>query len=324
MNIPLSELHTHIIYVLFGYTLIFPLLMGVLKVFKIEDPLQRLRLYLLAFLTPPAAFIIYHTVLIKRCQAGLPIFTTDGAFHFLCTISTGMLSAILPLGGILLLVGTLKAGTAALMLRRLESENPQVDDNSRNSITKMIQIQSSSLGIKPPRVVFSSKEGFAAFTTGLLKPVLVINKKLPGKLNEQELAVVISHELIHISQRDTLKSWFLHLVRDITFFNPISNMLLNKYLAEKELLCDEKAANLIKVNHRDFAAVLLKIWRSLMDQQSTKLGLVSAFGGRGSMENRIEKMLLNTGTERKMPGLVTPLLGIIIFSTTLLALGLVC
>lgn len=326
MITPWNELHSLILYIVFGYTLLLPLVLVILKLFRITSPLQRLRLYLLAFLTPYASFVLYHTLLAKRCESGLTSVWAENSFHLLCIVSEGMLRAALPLAGLLLFLGTLKAAAAVLMTRRLEREGHTIEAGTVKLVTDTLDRLCFSLQLKVPRIIFSSKDGFAAFTTGFYKPVLVINSNLARILSEQELSVLLSHELIHIRNRDTVKSWLLHLLRDLSFINPLSNIILKHYLLEKEVLCDQKAARLANQSPIDYAAALIKIWRSVLNnRRSPAFRPVSAFYGIGSgLERRVESLIQNKRGEGNLPSLMNILLGTVIFVTTLLFLGLVC
>ncbi len=325
MTAPFSELHSLIVYIIFGYTLLLPLLLIGLRIFAIKSPLQRSRLYLLAFLTPPAAFILYHTVLVKRCQSGLSPLWSEGVFHLFCLLSETMLRAVIPLLVLLLVFSLLKAFAAQLMVKRLERDTLEINPDSTVLVKDILKNKSTSLGISPPRLLFSNRKGFSAFTTGFFKPVLVINSFMLELLDRREVEALISHELIHILHRDTFKNWLLHLIRDLTFLNPISSLLLKKYLLEKEVLCDLKAAKLAGQSPREYASVLLKVWRSILDQPKVCLGLNSSFTGRSGMERRVDSLLRGSKSDQnKLASSLSTLLGMTIFVTTLLILGLVC
>jgi beta-lactamase regulating signal transducer with metallopeptidase domain len=322
---PWNELHSLILYIIFGYTLLLPLVLICLKFFRITSPLQRLRIYLLAFLTPPASFVLYHTILTKRCEAGMPPIWAEGAFNLLCIVSEGMLRAVLPLTVLLLALGTLKAITAILMTKRLDREATAINADAYALTIKILNQLCAVLKITPPRVIFSRRNDFAAFTTGLLKPVLVINGNITQTLNEGELQVLLSHELIHIRDRDAIKSWLLHLVRDLTFLNPFSNTLLKKYLLEKEVLCDQKAARLLNKPNKAYASALVKIWRSVLDNRSPVTLSGSSFKGDGSgLERRVEALIQSKQDENIVSSYLTFIIGSFLFVTTLLFLGLVC
>lgn len=320
----LNELHSLIIYIVFGYALLLPLVLFSLRVFDISEPLQRLRIYLVAFLTPVAAFVLYHTVLLKRCESGLTPPWFESTFHFLCLVAGEMLKVFVPLLVLLAGFAAIKAVAAVLIVKRYESKAVYLDSETFRVIDTIVATKSQELGMFPPRVIYSQRDHFAAFTTGFIKPVIVINYKMVGLLNESEMEAVISHELIHIKQRDTMKNWLLHLVRDISLLNPLSAQLLKGYLLEKEMICDQQAAELANQKPQVYAETLLKVWRSLIETQGPRLITVSSFTGSGGMERRIGSLLKGKQRKGKYSELVTVFCGIFIFSATLLFLGLVC
>ncbi|MBW6463210.1 MAG: M56 family metallopeptidase [Bacillota bacterium] len=319
-----NEAHSLILYIIFGYSILLPLTMVSMKLLRITDPLQRLRLYLVAFLTPPAAFILYHSVLVKRCESGLTPVWAEGAFHFLCAISENMLSLFLPLLSLMIIFAAIKACVALIMIKRIEQNAPGIDKNIDENIRSIVTDISRIINITPPKVIYSSREDFAAFTTGFLKPVLVINHKIPSILSESQLGALIGHELFHVLQRDPLKNWVLHLLRDITLLNPLSALLLKGYLLEKEMICDRKAALIAGISTKEYAALLLKVWRTVLDYNTPSVFPASSFTGYWGMERRVGALLNNNQEIYRHSKLSATFLGIAIFVSTMVFLGLVC
>lgn len=324
MIIRLNELHSLIIYIVFGYAILLPLVLITLRIFDISGPVQRLRIYLVAFLTPVAAFVLYHTVLVKRCESGITPLWSESLFHLLCLVSDGMLIVFVPLFGVLTSLALLKAVASSLMIKRLEKRTVLVGQDQAKTINKIILNKSQELGLYPPRVLVVQRDDFAAFTTGFIKPVIVISYRIVRLLEERELEAVISHELVHIKHRDTLKNWLLHLVRDITLLNPLNILLLKGYLLEKEIICDQKAAELANQEPQEYAATLLKVWRSLIDRPGPKLAVISSFTGSNGMERRIEFLLKNSETGGKSSDYIAIFSSILLFSVTIIFLGIVC
>lgn len=319
-----NEAHSLILYIIFGYTILLPLILVSMKLLRITDPLQRLRLYLVAFLTPPAAFVLYHSVLVKRCESGLTPVWAEGAFHFLCVVSENMLTLFLPLLGVMLIFAVIKAFVALIMTKRLEQNAPGIEKNIDEKIRTIVTDISRVINIAPPKIIFSSREDFAAFTTGFLKPVVVINHRLSSILSRSELEALIGHELIHVVQRDTVKSWLLHLLRDITLLNPLSALLLKGYLLEKEMICDKKAASIAGIPTKEYAALLLKVWRIVLDYNSPRVIPASSFTGYWGMERRVGALLNNNQETHSHSKLPATFLSIAIFASTIVFLGLVC
>lgn len=319
-----AELHSLIIYIVFGYLFLLPLLLLSLKIFNIRGAVHRLWLYLLAFLTPPAAFIIYHTVLMKRCETGHIPGWAESAFHMLCLVSETMVRGLLPLLGLLITFALLKAGAAALMIARLKHNPGSLPPNREREVKAILNRLSADLKIKPPELLISSRSGFAAYTAGFFKPVLVLNSGMADLLDEKEMQALIGHELVHISRFDTLKHWLMGLLRDIALLNPLSIFLHRGYLLEKEIICDREAAKLAGLAPADYAAILVKIWRSLLEQQSPQFVPVSSFTGSGDMKRRVSALLEKNNSRGGFSTLLSALVGIFLFAATILFLGVVC
>lgn len=321
-----SELHTFLIYGMVGYLLFYPAVLLCLKLGRIGHPAQRKQLYLLALLMPLFGFILYHTVLTKRCEAGLlPAGTAGELFAAACVVANRALSIILPVAGVFLFLGLLRAAAGALMLSRLRRRVAVPPAQVADRVQEILNRLCPTLGIRAPELIFSERQGFTAFTAGLFKPVLVLNSSLAAMLDQDELEAVIAHELAHVRRKDTLKGWLVSLSRDIVFFNPLSSFLLNRLFLENERLCDTEAIRLTGSSRRNYAAVLIRVWRLALEQPSRKPGLTSAFAGRGrDLERRITRLLQDPEEEPKLPGLLFNLILLVFFTGSILFLGLIC
>lgn len=320
-----AELHTLIIYVVFGFSLLFPAVLACIKLLSITHPLQRLQLYLFALITPPAGFILYHTLLTKRCQAGaMPHGAGGEAFYMLCNFSGSLLPFILPLLGTLVGLGLLKAAAAWLLINRLRARSAFPGESAVKRVESLLKERCGNLNIRQPEVLYSAHSGHTAYTAGIIRPILVLDRDLAGQLNDRELDAVISHELVHIRGWDTLKGWLLQLVRDVTFFNPLSSVLLGRFFLERECLCDREALRLTGMAPRAYAAALLKVWRIQLNLRPVRPGLASAFTGRGrQMEYRIGSLLQRFG-QRPMAALPFYTLMFCLFAASIIFLGLIC
>lgn len=324
MTVSFHELHSLIIYIVFGYAILFPLVLASLRLLNINRAVQRMHIFLTAFLTPLAIFIIYHTILVKRCESGLPPLWAENAFHLLCIVTEGMLFVFVPLLGLLTAVAFFKALAAALMIKRLIKKAVPSENEFVKKVSILAAEKSKELGIAPPQVIFSRRDGYVAFTIGLIKPVIVINYNMIDFLSQREIEAIISHELIHVKNKDALKNWLLHFVRDIVILNPLSALLLKGYLIEKEVVCDQQAAELIGQKPHEYASTLLKVWRSIADRQEMDPAVASNFAGSSGMERRIKALLDSSQGNERASGTAVFIGGVIMFLVTLLVLGLVC
>lgn len=319
-----GELHSLIIYVLFGYSLLYPAALLCLRIFSIENPRQRLQIYLLALVIPPAGFVLYHTLLTKRCQA--PPYSLAGGetLHLLCYHSTNLLGLFMPLLGVLTVLVILKAAAAWLLIARLRARIVTPAGDLLRRIETTLRTRCLSMDISQPELILSSKPGYSAFTAGLVRPVLVLNIGLADQLTDCELDILITHELVHIKKRDTLKGWLLQLLKNLTFINPLSHMLLERFFLERECLCDRSALKLTGLSAQTYAAALLKVWRLQLNEKSLRPWTASFFSGRSrEMEYRIGSLIKREAHNRMAPLpfyalLISLLTGSIIF------LGLIC
>lgn len=319
-----SDLHTFFVYVFFGYIFIVPVLFFCLKLFDIKHPKQRMSLYLLALTAPIAGFVLYHTLLVKRCQTGV---LADGLFwrlfDSLCSLGNTAIRYLGPLLVMMLFIGFLKAlaGTAYLLRVRSQATEPAPGERAR--VEALLQARCQAWGMEAPVVVFSQRRGFAAFAAGFYRPVVVVSISVLAHLADQELEGILAHELVHIRRKDTVTGWLLYLLRDLMIFSPFSTMLLNRYLLERERYCDLETVEALGAP-RIYAATLLKIWRLLLDEKQFSPGFAAGFTGKkGEMEQRVVS-LLDGQEQRALPGVLFLTLLFSIATITVLYLGLIC
>lgn len=326
MAIPWNEFHTYLIYVVFGYSLLYPVVLLCLKILNLTHPVQRLQLFLTAFLAPPVGFVAYHTVFTKRCQAGLlPSGAGGESLHYLCAVSGTLLNLVLPLLGILFVLALLKLIAGYLLISRLRRKAVAPPEEITARVGSILKKRCSAMGIVAPEIIYCYRRRFTAYTAGLFKPVLVLNGTLATGLSAGELDAVLTHELVHVRRRDNLKGWLLNLLRDITFFNPLSSLLLNRCLHEIEHLCDREASAITGQAPGVYAATLLKVCKILLAQQPLQAGPVSAFSGaRNGLEYRVSSLLRADGDRSVMPALPYYAMLAAIFCGSLVFLGLIC
>lgn len=298
----LTDLHSFFVYVLFGYFFIIPITLLWLKLFKIDDPKQRMNIYLLALTAPITGFILYSTVLIKRCQSGIyPQGMGWQTFASLCSLGTAAIRYLSPLLAVVLLLGLLKAVFASLLVLRMRRHAIVLPPAEGQRVDQLLRKQARLMGIGVPEIIFSNRSDFAAFSAGLIRPVVVISAKLLYKLDDHELEAVFTHELVHIRRGDSKINWLLHLLCGAMFFSPFSSILLKRYLLESERLCDQKTIE-VTGNRREYAATLLKVWRVLVEEREFGSGLVTGLTGqKRDMETRITLLLNKTGRGEALP-----------------------
>jgi beta-lactamase regulating signal transducer with metallopeptidase domain len=319
-----SDLHTFFIYVFFGYMFIFPLVLLCLKLFRIESPKQRMGLYVLALVAPVAGFVLYHTILVKRCHTGT---VYSGyfwqTFDYFCWIGSEALRFLGPVILLMVFAGLLKAVAAKIYIGRLQvkAANWEVEESR---VRDLVSRRCREWGLRVPIIILSDSNRFSSFITGFIRPKIVVSLPLIKQMTDTELQAILTHELIHIRRGDTLKGWFLHLLRDIMFFSPFSLSLLDRYLLERERLCDQEAV-LVLGNARSYAATLLKTWRLVVESRGLPAGIQVGFSGKKrDMEQRILSLLAPKKQEQSLPLILYYTLMMAVGALTVLFLGMIC
>jgi beta-lactamase regulating signal transducer with metallopeptidase domain len=320
----ISDLHTFFIYVFFGYFFIFPVVLLCLKVFNIQHPKQRMAIYLLGLAAPFAGFALYHSVLTKRCQAGaLPGGLFWQVFDAMCRAGNAVILFLGPLLLIMLIVGMLKALAGTMYLARLRTRAVQGTEQ-RARVDAVIRRYCQMWRMKVPDVIFTGRAGFAAFAAGLIRPAVVVSDSLIRQLNDIELEGVLVHELVHIRRRDTLTGWLLYTVRDLMIFSPFSVAFMDRYLLERERVCDRETAEALE-SPLEYAATLLKVWRLLTESSSYRFHTAAGFTGKKKdMELRMLSLLESGDEPDALPGVLFITLLVSLAAMTVLFLGLIC
>lgn len=321
-----AELHTFLIYAVFGPLLIYPLALLCLRLFQVSDPGQRRLIFLVALLMPLIGFAVYHTVFLKQCEGGQFLFGSSPDFlHLFCLLADQGVRYSAPLLAIVIIAGLLKAAGAALLVVRLRATALEPPAELGYGVYKIIKERSAEMGLKAPELIYSNRKGFAAFTTGLFKPVVVLNLDLIAALSADELDFILTHELAHIRRRDNLKTWLIYLARDLVIVNPLSTILLKQINYETERICDREAIRVTGQQHEQAVQVLLKTWKLMLAGKPRPAGLVSSFAaGKSEMEKRVLTFLGRQGGGRAVSPAVIGLLLFLVFSFSLIYFGVLC
>jgi len=322
-----GDWHSFFIYVFFGYLLIFPAAIAYLRLFAVSDPGQRLQIYRVALFTPFAGFILYHTVLLKRCETGiLPSGLYRHLFDALCHAGFLAFSYLGPLLVALLFIGLLKTAAGAFFAFRLRQQAVTPLPEEKERINRLLTRHCFAMDLPCPEVIYSRRDDFVALTVGVTRPALVLSKPLLAEFTLSELEHILLHELAHIRRRDGFWGWLLSLLRDLTFFSPFSSLLLERCLLEKERLCDQEAVRQAGGDSIAYATTLLKAWRLLAQGQKMRNAFTTGLTGPpNSLEQRIKGLLLSAaGNQGKLPVPIFVISLATLVTVTFLYLGYLC
>ncbi|MFB0555512.1 MAG: M56 family metallopeptidase [Phycisphaerae bacterium] len=85
-------------------------------------------------------------------------------------------------------------------------------------------------------LVTSHVQGPVCF--GVLRPVILLPKEMYEKSTEEDLQMVLNHELAHIERRDCLTNLFQRIVEAAFFFHPLVLYASSQLTQQREQICD--------------------------------------------------------------------------------------
>lgn len=94
-------------------------------------------------------------------------------------------------------------------------------------------------------------------TVGLLRPVVLLPE---GALEaeQEELEMILAHELLHLRHRDLWLAWIPFLARRIFFFHPLAALAEREHALAREAVCDAEVLRVLGAAPRTYGRLLLR------------------------------------------------------------------
>lgn len=292
-------LHSFILYTIFGSILSFILVVSATKILKIYEPRMKMQMLALPMLTPILSFLIYHTVLNKRCSLGLLyqhgsyMAIIEQGLHYL---SNWFILILTPLYVIAFIMAATKGIVSIIACRRIVDKYGYVSKKEYPELFEIYNNLIEKASINPPRLIITSQKYARSFTFGFRKPVIVISKGILDFLDNEEIEALLAHEIGHIIRKDSINNWFTVLIRDLIFFTPVTFWTFNLLSNEKEKATDDIT---IKLTEKPlaFAHALIKVWKLSPKSLLSNLALDNFMPNPGflknkfSIEERVERVI---------------------------------
>ncbi len=154
-------------------------------------------------------------------------------------------------------------------------------------------------------------------TIGYLKPVILLPLGLISGIPQNQLEIIIAHELAHIKRADYLLNIFQSIIEVLFFFNPAVWWISKTIRQEREYLSDDIAIEICG-NSITLAKALLFVQNS--DCTKTKIAM-AAIGNKHSLMGRIKRMT-HSKNERKTFSAVLTIIPMLLLVTSIACSGL--
>ena len=185
------------------------------------------------------------------------------------------------LAGMAWMTGRLLVGVANV--RRIVRRSVPADDDWQ----ELVDEARASIGADADVRVVISAEAAMPFTSGLLRPVIVLPDSAADWTPERRRSVLL-HELAHVRRRDLVTNAVVQLACVVYWFHPLVRLAARHVRIESERACD---ALVVAAGTRpsDYAGDLLEIARTMRSSATATVAL--AMARRSDFEGRLLAIL---------------------------------
>jgi len=120
------------------------------------------------------------------------------------------------------------------MIRRLR----QGAAEPGQEVAELVREIAKTTGLRRVPEVLVCEGMHSPAVAGLMRATLFLPSGFPGELSENEMRLVLEHELLHVRRRDVWKNWGLCLLQAVHWFNPVAWLAVNKMRLDCEQVCD--------------------------------------------------------------------------------------
>ena len=143
------------------------------------------------------------------------------------------------------------------------------------------------LGVKTPISVIESDAAVGPAMGGLWRPYLVIPSSLGKQLSDEELRLVILHELGHWRRRDAAVNVLVQCALAVHWFNPAAWLFAGMARFDCELACDEFVLAHVAMSGPDvYGKTILKVLATVQ-RRNAPTAVLGILGGKQQIERRI-------------------------------------
>lgn len=150
--------------------------------------------------------------------------------------------------------------------------------------------------VKRPVSIVCSDEYLSPFTTGILKPVIYLPKKMLYLKNKDHLESIIGHEMGHIKRWDNLWMKFQSLVQITYFFNPIVWFVNSRINLSRECICDQMVLSKKNITAVTYGKGIMAV----LNMNLIGANEVNVLPGFGSQRKKIIYRIKNLTGENNM------------------------
>ena len=233
-------------------------------------------------LTDPLTVNLYSGTMLLEALELSPSRDITPSVHGLVRIGIWTLSVLGVFGVLLLGLG---------FWRRL-SRLFQLAGDTHPEVQGQLNKVADELGIKRPISLFLARLNISPFSYGFGKPKIVLPVELTENLTEEEIDLILRHELHHIRRMDFLTNVIQKAIRIAFFYNPFVHWLDRLIELDRELLCDQAVLESSSCTKRRYAELLIRV-AEFVNQHPMLSPQVTFHSKQSHLRKRLNNMKTN-------------------------------
>jgi Zn-dependent protease with chaperone function len=221
------------------------LVVGVLlRLWRVEDPGERLALRWIAIAAPLALTTLFLVVAPWRSTSWfVERWSLFAGAHWdrirlggvgLATAATAALSAL----GLVLYLRDAVPFVADRLGRTAADQTLPHHHPASARVRQAIEALPECGRERTPTVTVLDHDAPVLLCTGIGRPAIVVSTGTLGRLDDGALQAALAHELAHLASRDPLTGWWLMAARTLQAFNPVVQILARQAVQELERRAD--------------------------------------------------------------------------------------
>jgi len=158
-------------------------------------------------------------------------------------------------------------------------------------LLKLLSNSAESVGVRKRIPLIVSHHFSTAAVFGVMKPVMLLPRSLVDAFDEEDLQNIVKHELAHIRCGDTRWVLFYTLLSAVHWFNPLIWISLRRFQADRELVCDELAADsLSPAKRKTYGRTLIRTVEEFATGSVIRTGSVPVVRHKQEVKRRLAMM----------------------------------
>lgn len=122
---------------------------------------------------------------------------------------------------------------------------------------------------------------------------VILPSKLMEQLNDQQVSMILAHELMHVRRRDHWVRWIEVLIFAIYWWNPVAWWASRRLRDAEEICCDTWVLKHFQEQNYVYGETLVRTLEYLSRFGKSSPVLASSFGKKNATEERVEMILKN-------------------------------